>query len=76
MANITLKIDDELLRQARRTAIRKNTSLNAVIRKMTSDFVRSDTKSREAIEGLDDFYLRCDPATGGGSWTRDELHER
>jgi predicted transcriptional regulator len=76
MANITLKIEDELLNQARRMAIRKNTSLNAVVRNMISDFVRSDTQSQEAIQGLNEFYLRCDAETGGRSWTREDLHER
>lgn len=76
MANITLKIEDELLSQARSMASRKNTSLNAVIRKMISDFVRSDTKAQEAIQGMDEFYRRCDAVVGGRSWTRDELHER
>ncbi|EFI35423.1 CopG-like DNA-binding protein [Desulfonatronospira thiodismutans ASO3-1] len=76
MANITLKVEDELLKKARSLAGRKNTSLNAVVRKMLRDFVNSDAKVQEAIDSLDDFYRKCDAAIGTGSWTRDELHER
>jgi len=33
MANITLKIDDQILEKARRLAIHRNTSINAIVRK-------------------------------------------
>lgn len=33
MANITIKIDDRLLENARKLASQKNTSINALIRK-------------------------------------------
>lgn len=76
MANITLKIDDELLDKARKIAEKKNTSLNAVVRGMIQDFVRSDTEAQDVISGLNDFYQRCSARMGNKSWTRDELHER
>jgi len=76
MANITLKIDDELLHKARKIADKKNTSLNAVVRGMIRDFVRSDTEAQDAINGLNDFYQRCSARMGNKAWTRDELHER
>ena len=76
MANITLKIDDELLHKARKIADKKNTSLNAVVRGMIRDFVCSDTEAQDAINGLNDFYQRCSARMGSKTWTRDELHER
>lgn len=76
MANITLKIDDELLDKARKIAEKKNTSLNAVVREMIRDFARSDTETQDVIYGLNDFYQRCSARMGNKSWTRDELHER
>ncbi len=76
MANLTLKIDDELLDKARKIAEKKNTSLNAVVREMIRDFVRSDTETQDVINGLSDFYQRCSARVGSKSWTRDELHER
>lgn len=76
MANITLKIDDELLDKARKLAEKKNTSLNAVVREMIRDFVRSDTETQDVINGLNDFYQRCSARMDSKSWTRDELHER
>ncbi len=76
MANITLKIDDDLLDSARRIARRQNSSLIAVMRKMLQDLVSADTEAHEAISGLNDFYQRCTARVGNKSWTRDELHER
>jgi predicted transcriptional regulator len=76
MANITLKIDDTLLERARKIAVKKNTTLNSVVRKMIHDFIKSDTESQEALSGLKDFYQRCDAKIGNKTWTREDLHER
>jgi predicted transcriptional regulator len=47
MANITLKVDDELLKKARDLANKRKTSINAIIRQKIAEFAKSDM-SREA----------------------------
>jgi len=76
MANLTLKIDDSLLKKARRLASRRETSINAILRRSLEEFVSSDLSLQAAIKGLDSFYSRCKARVGGKTWTRDEVHER
>lgn len=76
MANLTLKIDDDILKKARRLASRRETSINAIVRRSLEEFVSSDLSLQAAISGLDSFYRRCSARIGNKSWTRDEIHER
>jgi hypothetical protein len=76
MANITLKIDQELLKKARRLAARRKTSINAIVRKGIEEFVSGDLSSEAAAKGLETFFRQTRARIGAKSWTRDELHER
>ena len=76
MANLTLKIDDILLKKARKMASRKETTVNAIVRRSLEEFVSSDLSLQTAIKGLDSFYSRCKARVGGKTWTREEVHER
>lgn len=76
MANITLKIDEELLQKARRLAVRKKTSINAIVRKRIEEFVSGDLRREAAVKGLEAFYRQSKARVGAKTWTRDELHER
>ena len=76
MANLTLKIDDKLLEKARLLASRRNTSINAIVRRRLEEFVSSDLSRQAAIKGLESFYNRCEARIGRKTWTRDEIHER
>ena len=76
MANITLKIDDRLLENARHLASQQKTSINAIIRETLERFVSSDQSREASLRGLDAFFLRCHARVGPKTWTRDELHER
>lgn len=76
MANITLKIDDELLEKARRLAFHKKTSINALFKQKLEEFVSSDQRREAALRGLEAFFERSKARIGNKTWTRDELHER
>jgi hypothetical protein len=76
MANITLKIDDDLFMKARHLAAEKNTSFNAIIREKIEEFVSQDSRIETSLMGLDSFYNRCNARIGTKNWTRDEIHER
>ena len=76
MANITLKIDDRLLENARNLASQQKTSINAIIRETLERFVSSDQSREASLRGLDAFFLRSQARIGSKTWTRDELHER
>jgi predicted transcriptional regulator len=76
VANITLKIDDEILKKARRLAVRRKTSINAIVRKGIEDFVSGDLSREAAATGLEAFFRQSKARVGAKTWTRDELHER
>jgi len=76
MANVTFKIDDQLLDKARRLANQRKTSLNAIVRERIEAFVSSDRRRELALQGLEDFFERSQAIVGPKTWTREDLHER
>ena len=75
MANLTLSLDDALLRKAREAALREKTSVNALVRDYLSRYV--DARSRR-IQALDAFDAVSDrsSSTSQAPWSRESLHER
>jgi hypothetical protein len=75
MANLTLSIDDALLRQAREAALRENTSVNALVRDFLERYV--DARSRR-LAALAQFEAVADGSSSASSapWSRESLHER
>ena len=77
MANLTITIDDELLKRARLRALERNTSVNALLREYLEAFAgaRTGMVARKRFAAI-----ARNAATGSGgkgrSWSRDELHER
>jgi len=76
MANVTVKIDDELLAKARLLAAQRNTSINAIVKQKLEEFVATDLKREATLRGLEDFYARSRARVGKKTWSRDEVHER
>jgi predicted transcriptional regulator len=76
MANITLKIDDELLDKARRLAFQRKTSINAIVQQKLEEFVSTDLSREATLAGLESFFQQSKARVGKKTWTRDELHER
>ncbi len=77
MANLTLTIEDDVLRRARVRALQQGTSVNAVVR----DYLESFAGASPARAGVAAFLELAEAASGssgseGRSWTRDEAHER
>lgn len=76
MANLTISVEDALLRRARVRAAQLGTSVNAVLR----DYMRSwsgdgDERAR-AVASLLRRSQKARSARAGRTWTRDSLHER
>jgi predicted transcriptional regulator len=76
MANLTLKIDDQLLEKARRLAVRRNTSISAIVKEKLEEFVSTDLSREAALKGIEAFYARSRARVGKKTWSREELHER
>ncbi len=75
MANLTLVIDDELLRRARVRAVSEGTSVNAIAREAIQSYAGEDPAAR----GMADFLDAARKSTygsgsGGRTWTRSDLY--
>lgn len=73
MPNITISLDEELLKSGRRYAEMHQTSMNALIRKLLEQTVRSQSEA-----WLEECFRLMDQAGGnsnGQKWSRKELYD-
>jgi len=74
--NLTLTLDEELLRAARKAALDRNTSVNQLVRDYLQQLVRETDRRTAAIANLKDIFRTMKAEVGPITWTRDDLHER
>lgn len=74
MANLTLAIDDALLRRAREAAVRENTSVNALVREFLSRYVDARSRRLEALARLEAVAIASE-SRSQEPWSRESLHE-
>ena len=73
MPNITLSIDEKILKSGREYAEKHHTSVNALIRKLLEQTVKSDS-----TQWLDECFALMDRANvrlRGKRWKREELYD-
>lgn len=77
MANLTLSIDDEVLKRARIRALEQGTSVNALVREYLERFADADRQG-EILRSLVELADRVSAGTEGlgRSWQRAELYDR
>ena len=76
MSNLTITVDDDVLKRARMRALENGVSVNAVLREFLEAYAGVRRTSHEAVADLLQLSQRGGSRRGGHSWTRDELHER
>ncbi len=76
MANLTITIDDDLLRKARIRALEQGTSVNAILRDYLTAFAGAGDSQTRALSDLLAISTASTARRGSATWTRDELHER
>lgn len=76
-ANLTLTVDEDLLRRARIRAVTEGTSINAVVREHLERYAGASPAAR-AIDALLSLSDATEAGSGpsGRSWTREELYDR
>ena len=75
MANLTLAVDEDVLRRARIRALQQGTSVNELVR----NYLARVAGESEAAQGMNEFLAAVrggGAGSGGRTWTRDEIHER
>ena len=76
MKNVTIALDESLIREVRRIAAERSTTLNAMIRAFLEELAGRESEAvkarRRIVELCRETHAEVGPRTG----TRDELHER
>lgn len=75
MTNLTIVVDEGVLRRARIRALEHGTSVNAVLRDYLATYAAPDSQQ----QAIDRFLAEAQSAhgssgAGGRKWTRDDLH--
>jgi plasmid stability protein len=76
MANLTITVDDEVLKRARMRALEQDTSVNAVLREYLEAYSGVRREQLEAVSKVISLSDEVSSRRGDRSWSRDELHER
>jgi len=76
MANLTIVVDDDLLRRARIRAAELDTSVNAVLREYLYSWAGDHEARARAVASLLSQSRAARSARRGRTWRREDLHER
>jgi plasmid stability protein len=71
--NLTLQLDEEVVRHARVVAAKRGTSVSALVKRELTELVAQDERYEAAMQRAFELMARAAPR-GGASWTRDELY--
>lgn len=74
--NLTLTIDEGVLREARKIALDRNTSVNQIVREFLEQLVSEKDTRKEAARKIEEFWRTHSIEVGPITWTRDDLHDR
>ena len=76
MANLTITIDDEVLKRARLRATEQGTSVNAVVREYLEQYAGSQSAQEQAVARLIALSKQATRKRGARPRNRDEFHRR
>ncbi len=77
MSNITLKVDDEIIRKVRKIAIDKDSTLTQMVREFLCTVAEGDRAVRTlAVYQLMKSFEELGRDMGRRDWSRGELYER
>lgn len=77
MANVTMSIDDALLKRARKIAVERDSTLSDMYRAFLDELVKQEEVRRSFIaQELDALFEQSRASSSGRTWSKDEMHER
>jgi len=78
MANLTLSIEDQLLKRARMRALEEGTSVNAVVREHLARYAAGDYDAEDIVRDIEALAERSTASSGpeGRTWTRESIYDR
>ena len=76
MTNLTITVDDEVLKRARLRALQEDTSVNALLRDTLETYAGVRVERESAVVNLLRLARDTQAGSGGRPWTREEVYER
>ena len=76
MKNVTLSVEEATLREARRIAAERSTSLNAMIREFLTELTERESHAARARGRIRDLCSQTRARVGDRWWDRQDIHER
>lgn len=76
MANLTVSIEESVLKEARMKALDEGTSVNALVRSYLEHYVGDAGRQQRVADALFELADGVEVRHEGPRWTRDSLHER
>jgi predicted transcriptional regulator len=74
--NVTLSLDDDLVKKVRKIAVDRDTTLTGMVREYLKQVAAEESTKRRQMEALEKSFREVQVKTGKTRWTREELHER
>jgi plasmid stability protein len=74
MANLTITVDEELLKRARLRALKEGTSVNRLLRERLESYVEDERRRRKAIRDLLRLSRSARSGSGGQRVRRDDVY--
>ncbi|HTT38837.1 MAG TPA: DUF6364 family protein [Burkholderiales bacterium] len=75
MANLTLTVDDDILKKARMHALQRGTSVNALVREYLQSIALDDSELEAIASGIDAIADASNARRGGRRWSREDLYD-
>jgi Family of unknown function (DUF6364) len=73
--NLTVQLDEEVIRRAKVLAAKRGTSVSGLVARELAELVAQDARYEEAWRRATEILART-VSRGGRTWRRDELHDR
>ena len=74
--NLTITVEEDVLKRARIRALQENTSVNAILREYLELYAGMTRRRSDALGQLLCLSRTSKARRGAAKWTRDELHVR
>lgn len=77
MRNITLRVEDDVIKKVRKLAIEKNTTLASLVRGYLHSLAKKEVSKEPAIkDGLEETFDLLSGQIGPRDWKRKDLYKR
>ena len=76
MANLTISVDDQILKKARMHALAESTSVNSLLKEYLESYAGLSNEQAIAVREIIEISGKPRSRRGNRKWRRDELYER